>query len=99
MIKKRDIDLNDMMCNLALRNDVLALFEYITEKDEEGNLKVNIDAIDQISFVENKKWMQSLKKSDPEKFGKESYFTLFNEMRNPIKKGSQVHLCYGKRTN
>ena len=44
-------------------------------------------------------WIDDLEKQDEKKAKNETYFIFANEMRRPMKKGTQAWNCYGNRTN
>jgi len=88
--------------SLRFDDDILNALEYIRiEKDcpvkerEQKWLSGDDDEEEEEDFG----WVEPQKKKDPGKFSEETYFTLVNESRKPMKKGSQAWNCYGNRTN
>ena len=48
---------------------------------------------------EDWEWIEDLKKKDPHSLQNECFFIFANEMRKPMKAGTQAWNCYGNRSN
>lgn len=88
---------------MALDTAMLDVIEYIPIEEEceaklrEKNMIENPD--DEDEPEEDFDWMEDLKKKDPDSLQNETFFIFANEMRKPMKAGTQAWNCYGNRSN
>lgn len=82
--------------------DVLNALEYIpvemegeVRDREQSWLAGGEDDEDEEDF----EWIKILNRTNPKSLQEETYFTLVNQMRKPMRKGEQAWNCYGNRTN
>ena len=105
MLETKSYDTTDEKedAKLALDQSMLDAVEYIpieedceVKRREEGFIQTGDDEDEPDEDFE---WMEDLKKRDPNSLQNETFFIFANEMRKPMKAGTQAWNCYGNRSN
>ena len=100
------LGMDPQIANLNIDDETLDRVEYIrndasapVREQEEKWLQGEEESSDEDGDSKLWAWMEPLRQEDKSKFEEETYFTMANYSRKPMKKGDQAFISYGCRTN
>jgi hypothetical protein len=105
MLARQTVETSDELEDqkMELDNSILDAVEYIPVEEEcivkQREQRLIQTGQDDEEPEEEWEWIDDLKNRDPESLRNETFFIFANEMRKPMKAGTQAWNCYGNRSN